>query len=47
MEKSHGDFNAISNEKEKHEKLKEDIRTIKSSNKLTKKEDKKVKKTES
>ena len=29
MEKRHGEFNAISNEKEKYEKLKEDIRTIK------------------
>ena len=41
MEISHEEFITILNEKEKYEKLKGDIRTIKSSDKLNKEEDKK------
>ena len=36
MEISHEEFITILNEKEKYEKMKEDIRTIKSSDKLNK-----------
>ena len=45
MEISHEEFITILNEKEKDKKMK-DIRTIKSSNKLNKKECKKIKTTE-
>ena len=41
MERSHEEFITTLNEKEKYEKLKGDIRTIKSSDKLNKEEGKK------
>ena len=43
MEISHEKITTILNEKEKYEKMKEDIRKIKSSNKLNKEEGKKLK----
>ena len=43
---NHEDFITILNGKEKYEKMKEDIIEIKSSNKLNKEEDKKIKITE-
>ena len=46
MEISHEEFITVLNEKENYEKMKEDIRTIQSSNKSNKKEDKKIKITE-
>ena len=46
MEISHEEFITILNEKEKYEKIKEDIRTIKSSDKLNKEEGKRIKTTE-
>ena len=41
LENSHEEFVAILNENEKYEKMKEDLRTIKSSEELTKEEGKK------
>ena len=41
LENSHEEFVAILNEKEKYEKMKEDLRTMKSSEELTKEEGKK------
>ena len=43
---SHEEFITISNEKDEYEKMKENIRTMKSSYKLNKEEDKKIKTTE-
>ena len=43
MEISHEEFITIINEEEKYEKMKEDIRVIKSSDKLNKEEGKKIK----
>ena len=43
---SHEEFITISNEKDEYEKMKENIRTMKSSYELNKEEDKKIKKTE-
>ena len=43
---SHEEFIAISNEKDEYEKMKENIRTMKSSYELNKEEDKKIKTTE-
>ena len=43
IEISHEEFITILNEKEKYEKMKENIRTIKSSDKLNKEEGKKLK----
>ena len=45
LEISHEKFITILNEKGKYEKMKEDIRTIKSSNKINKEEGKKIKTT--
>ena len=41
LENSHEEFVAILNENEKYEKMKEDLRTMKSSEELTKEEGKK------
>ena len=41
LENSHEEFVAILNENEKYEKIKEDLRTMKSSEELTKEEGKK------
>ena len=46
IEISHEEFKTIVNEKEKYEKMKEDIRMIKSSDELNKEEGKKIKTTE-
>ena len=43
---SHEEFITISNEKDEYEKMKENIRTMKSSYELNKEEDKKIKTTE-
>ena len=43
---SHEEFITISNEKDEYEKMKENIRTTKSSYELNKEEDKKIKTTE-
>ena len=45
LEISHEEFKTIVNEKEKYEKMKEDIRMMKSSDKLNKEESKKIKAT--
>ena len=42
LENSHEEFVAILNENEKYEKMKEDLRTMKSSEELTKEEGKKI-----
>ena len=46
FEISHEEFKTIVNEKERHEKMKEDIRMMKSNDELNKEEDKKIKTTE-
>ena len=43
---SHEEFITISNEEDEYEKMKENIRTMKSSYELNKEEDKKIKTTE-
>ena len=46
LEISYEEFRTIVNEKEKHQKLKESIKMIKSSDKLNREEGKKIKTTE-
>ena len=46
LEISHEEFRTIVNEEEKHQKIKESIKMIKSSDKLNKEEGKKIKTTE-
>ena len=46
MEIGHEELITILNERDKHEKMKEDIRIMKSSDELNKEKDKKFKKTE-